>query len=94
MSQHFLKATLPDGRKVDVLMGWDRPCQELFATVFLEDDEDVIIWCSSYEHRKYSSDMPLLVEALSQQGIAIPAPVQKEVLKDREQDVGNRIVRW
>ncbi len=39
MSQHFLTAICMD-RKVDVMMGWDRPLQQFFLVVTLVDPEE------------------------------------------------------
>ncbi len=92
MSQHFFKVTLPDGRNAEVLMGWDRPCKELFGTIFLDDDE--VLWSSMYGDSACAKDMSVLVSNLEKHGVTVPSEIQQEVLQDRIFDVGNRIVRW
>jgi hypothetical protein len=95
MTQHVFITTVKQ-QKVSVLMGWDRPFQQLFARVAMEDQEAPALYCSDDDAELWKAEggptVDLLVERLARLEIALPPAmiecVKSDVLNNA---AGNRI---
>lgn len=97
MSQHYFN-TQHQGRPIRVLLGWDRPLQGFFMVIErmdAKDDESDYLYSNLTDE-----DLPVsqpqeiapYLQRLEEFGIVIPQKMLPEVLSDREQNVGNKVV--
>jgi len=78
MSQINYSTELPDGRAVDVMAGWDRPCNHFFLSVFdmsTEEarDEEKMVYATIFDSHPMDEDSTLRLQAkLAELGLRSP----------------------
>lgn len=97
MSQHVIKTTSVAGKNVSVLMGWDRPLQNLFMVVedldAAPDSEDVYVYSNLEDPGAFGCrDIEYFEDKLQALGIEVPEEMIFEVVADQMNNVGNRYV--
>jgi hypothetical protein len=92
MSQHHFNATIADGRKVTVTMGYDRPLDYVFCTVMDKDGE--IVYSNLHDDAVGLNlqDVNYFRPILEELGLRVPESMFAEVSFDQEHSVGNRVV--
>ena len=90
MSRHSFD-TVCDGRPVQVVMGWDRPLQYVFMSVERLDEPDEYLY-SNLDDEHAKNDVGYFLAKLNALGITVPASMIVEVVADRANNVGNRVV--
>lgn len=99
MSQHILSTTNAQGIRVKLVLGWDRPLGEFFATVRREDptddeDDDGLLYASLYDPSVDTSSLDYFRAKFTALGISVPATMFSEVQTDAERNAGNRITEF
>lgn len=106
MSQHYLKTVTKQDQQCNVLIGWDRPLQTYFCTVFDEspvedndkDGEERFLYSSLYDIEIICAQYvglgyfeSLLKDKL---GIVLPNGLVLALIKDKEENTGNEVTTW
>lgn len=94
MSQHVFRTTDRVGQLVTVTLGYDRPLDYVFCTVFREGEEDAPLYTNLDDedagtHLQEVSYYRSVLEGL---GIDVPETMFEEVESDQANVVGNRFV--
>lgn len=92
MSRHTFN-TLHAGRRLSIVMGYDRPLGYVFMTVEnldATDDEDAYLYSNLDQPDPDSLTLDDFRSALQQLGIAVPESLFIETAADRQANVGNR----
>ena len=99
MSQHIFETQTSTGRKVEVLIGFDRPLNGFFLVVTdtqAEDPDDAFVYSNLDDVELLDiGGITLNLEhfkgKLAMLGIDLPEAIESEVRLDRAQRVGNRV---
>lgn len=105
MSNHLFK-TLHNGHAITVNLGWDRPMGHFFLVIpkpveLLDTDPDAdddgefdgdFLYSNLYERNPFGLDLDYFRGVLHRLGITLPESMYVEVLADRRNNVGNRLV--
>lgn len=99
MSQHTFRTTNAQGVRVKIVLGWDRPVSEFFATVRSEDptddeDDDGLMYASLYDPSADTSSLDYFRAKFTELGISVPDTMFAEVQGDAERNAGNRITEF
>jgi len=92
MSQHIFSTSI-EGKPVTVLMGWDRPQQEFFLVVELDEPPaggDSYLYSNMADPRARGRDLEYFKSKLDEFGIAVPRAMLQQVRLDHWDNVGNR----
>lgn len=97
MSRHYFQTTYA-GKPVEVLMGFDRPCNGFFMVIdYLEEPEDDenegCIYTNMWEENPHPDSLTPYLNKLTELDIAVPAEMIQEIVKDGEIKIGNKNVR-
>ena len=95
MSQHTL-ITEHEGRKVKVLMGWDRPLQGYFLVVEYIDTNknDEYLYSNLEQKVSHPKSMQPFLDALSVLSILLPKAMIDDVKNDAMMNIGNKHIDW
>lgn len=101
MTKHVFTTKRKDGRNISVDMGWDRPLQYFFLTVFdpnAPEDEDDILYATLHDRRFRASggvrNLHDMMKLLDEQGITPPEGLEAALAEDQRLNRGNAITRW
>ncbi|UUZ66256.1 hypothetical protein LP417_35155 (plasmid) [Polaromonas sp. P1-6] len=92
MSQHTFETTHKSA-VVTVLLGWDRPLQEVFMVIEnndAKDDEDDFLYSNLSDADSIGKDMSYYKEKLKQLGITVPETMFEQIAVDQQNNAGNR----
>lgn len=102
MSRHLFETTLPDGRPVRILCGWDRPLQGYFLSVrrtdidereVTEDDTDPSVLFDSLDRGVgYESTLDPYLDVLNAMSIQLPEEMTFALFVDSMFNAGNKEV--
>lgn len=97
MSQHSVR-TRHQGDEVVVIVGYDRPLNDLFLQVLAHEDapqvlEEPVLYSSLHEPQRDWTDINTVSDKLSELGIEVPDSLLEAVYLDQLFHVGNRMVR-
>ncbi len=97
MSRHYFQTTYA-GKPVEVLMGFDRPCDGFFMEInYLDepedDEDDRYIYFNMREENPHPASLTPYLEKLVELDIAIPAEMTQEIEIDGAFKTGNKNVR-
>jgi hypothetical protein len=97
MSRHHFQTTHA-GKPVEVLMGFDRPCDGFFMMIdYLDEpedeDEDRSIYSNMWEKNPHPPSLTPYLEKLAELDISIPAEMIQEIEIDGAFKIGNKSVR-
>ncbi|SED29021.1 hypothetical protein SAMN05216178_6637 [Pseudomonas saponiphila] len=96
MTQRFIKLDHPAiGRKVSVMVGYDRPLSYFFMIIEDEESPDDDLVYSNLEDPKagFPKTLDRYREVLAGMGMTIPETVWAAVLEDQKNNAGN-LVAW
>ena len=87
-----------DGRWLELVLGYDRPLQELFLQVAHADDageraDTSWIYDSAHEPHADWTRLATVCDALRRLGLVVPAEMLLAVWRDQRYQAGNLIVR-
>lgn len=106
MSQHYWKTVTKQNQQCTVQIGWDRPLQTFFCTVFdespVEDNKKVVeervLYSSLYDRELITAQYVGLgyfeIVLKERFGIVFPNTMLKALLGDKEENAGNKIMHW
>lgn len=96
MSQHVFRTTLDDGRSVEVLSGWDRPLQGFFLVIEWlnapKDTEEPYLFSNLNMEESHPKAYDYFRKVLAEFGIIVPQQMIEEILRDGEENKGNKRV--
>lgn len=92
MSQHVFRTCDHEKRKVTVTLGYDRPLNYVFCTVFSDDEEIVYSNLDDDRAGTDQQDVEYFRGVLKALGIEVPELMFREVADDQANRIGNRIV--
>lgn len=90
MSQHILHTVDRKGRRVVVTMGYDRPLNYVFCTIFTEREKLIYSNLDDANAGCTMQDVEYYRPILRRFGIQVPELMFMEVLWDQGMRVGNR----
>jgi len=100
MSQHFFSTTY-QGQPVSVCLGWDRPLQGFFMLIekegIAEDADQEFVYLNLEDpdlKMGFHRDINSIVDGLARFEIAVPEKLIVEVIKDKRNNVGNRVEHY
>jgi len=107
MSRHLLKLITDRNVPVVITAGYDRPLRSLYLSVKIDDEksepaqveDDEINGDPNYPHfnsllEGMRPDASGLVSLASKLGLVLPIEFVREIERDADNNVGNRIVTW
>jgi len=93
MSRHRFQATSSEFGPVTVWMGYDRPLDGFFFTVFDRSEDKCL-----YDNLRYSEPHPKSLDKwiakAKEFGIALPAGLLEELQSERDNKIGNKVKTW
>lgn len=90
MSQHQIILKTNEGVSVEVLMGWDAPCQRFYLVIDKLNSEDEPIYSNLYETDPSACGLDYFLSVLTRYGIKLPEVMISEIIKDKENNTVNR----
>lgn len=91
MSQHYFE-TIHQSENTEILMGWDQPCQGFFLVISKPSDIDEPFYSNLYEETPHPKSLDYFLAVLDHFNITIPQTMMNELLNDKENNVGNKVV--
>lgn len=94
MSQHiFDRVSSIDGATYRILMGWDKPLQEYYCSIYVLPELDEPIYSNLYDsyHRK---TLWYYEKTVMEYGLTIPDGMLLEIVQDERDNVVNKVKHW
>ena len=91
MSQHHFESTTEAGDKLLVTMGYDRPLDYVFCTVFDKNEEVIYSNLDDDDAGTELQDVDYYRAILEKLGVRVPESMFREVKADQQRRVGNRV---
>jgi hypothetical protein len=94
MSQHVFRTTDSVGQPVTITLGYDRPLDYVFCTVFRDGEEDTPLYTNldDEDAGTHLQEVSYYRSVLEGFGIDVPETMFAEVESDQANVVGNRFV--
>ncbi len=94
MSRHQIRMRNADGKAITVTLGYDRPLDYVFCTVFREGEESSPIYSNLGDPRAgtHQQDINYFRRVLAGLGVKVPEQMFVEVEADQLMRIGNRNV--
>jgi hypothetical protein len=92
MSQHHFKTLDPQGQRLTLLVGWDRPLGAFFLVVH-NDTRDESVYCN-LDDEDADGSLAYFEARIEELGITLPLGMLDALRQDQQENAGNKTVDW